>query len=107
MDISQKKNNNRIEVVMSKQSNTVIFMLVATLVNVLLMFLIFILVFVVGNLLFDASGNAGVIILGISFVAAIGGSIFIYSKLVNWAVVRFKLEEKLSPMFNNRNRRKK
>jgi len=92
---------------MSKQSNTVIFMLVATLVNVILMFLLFIAVFVVGTLLFDASGNAGIIILGVSFVAAIGGSIFIYSKLVNWAVVKFNLEDKLSPMFNSRNRRKK
>ncbi|MCY1152216.1 MAG: leader peptide processing enzyme [Sphaerochaetaceae bacterium] len=92
---------------MSKQSNTAIFILIATVVNIVIMFAIFILVFVVAGLLFDLNGNLGVIVLGLSFVISIGGSIFIYSKLVNWAVVKFDLEEKLVPIFSRRKGRKK
>ncbi|MGD1817439.1 MAG: leader peptide processing enzyme [Pleomorphochaeta sp.] len=92
---------------MSKQSNTVIFMIIATIVNVLLMFVIFILVFVLAGLIFNLDGNLGVVVLGISFVAAIGGSIFIYSKLVNWAVAKFNLEDKLVPLFNRKRGPKK
>ncbi|MGD1820996.1 MAG: leader peptide processing enzyme [Pleomorphochaeta sp.] len=92
---------------MSKQSNTVIFMIIATIVNVLLMFVIFILVFVLAGLIFNLDGNLGVVVLGVSFVAAIGGSIFIYSKLVNWAVAKFNLEDKLVPLFNRRRGPKK
>jgi hypothetical protein len=92
---------------MSKQSNTAIFILIATVVNIVIMFAIFILVFVVAGLLFDLNGNLGVVVLGLSFVISIGGSIFIYSKLVNWAVVKFDLEEKLVPIFSRRKGRKK
>ncbi len=92
---------------MSKQSNTAIFIIIATVVNILIMFAIFILVFVVAGLLFDLNGNLGVVVLGLSFVISIGGSIFIYSKLVNWAVVKFDLEEKLVPIFSRRKGHKK
>ena len=92
---------------MSKQSNTAIFIIVATIVNILIMLAIFVIFFVVASLIFDLNGNIGVVILGLSFVAAIGGSIFIYSKLVNWAVVKFNLEEKLIPIFSKRKGRKK
>ncbi|MGD1823400.1 MAG: leader peptide processing enzyme [Pleomorphochaeta sp.] len=92
---------------MSKQSNTIIFMLVATLVNIILMIAIFIIIFILANLLFDLNGNLGIVVLGVAFVAAIGGSIFIYSKLINWAVEKFKLEDKLVPMFSKKGRRKK
>jgi hypothetical protein len=82
-------------------------MIIATIVNVLLMFVIFILVFVLAGLIFNLDGNLGVVVLGVSFVAAIGGSIFIYSKLVNWAVAKFNLEDKLVPLFNRRRGPKK
>ncbi len=91
---------------MSKQSNTVIFMIIATIVNVILMFAIFILVFVSANLLFDLNGNLGIVVLGFSFIAAIGGSIFLYSKLVNWSVKKFNLEEKLVPIFGKKKGKK-
>ena len=92
---------------MSKQSNTAIFIIVATIVNILIMLAIFVIFFVGASLIFDLNGNIGVVILGLSFVAAIGGSIFIYSKLVNWAVVKFNLEEKLIPIFSKRKGHKK
>jgi len=92
---------------MSKQSNTAIFIILATIVNILIMLAIFVIFFVVAGLIFDLNGNLGVIMLGLSFIVAIGGSIFIYSKLVNWAVVKFNLEEKLVPLFSRKKGRKK
>jgi len=31
-----------------------------------------------------------------------GGTLFIYSKLMKWATVKFKLDEKLSPLFKRK-----
>ncbi len=87
---------------MSKQSNTAIFIIVATIVNILIMFAIFIVFFLIAGFLFDLNGNLGIIMLGLSFIVAIGGSIFIYSKLVSWAIAKFNLEDKLVPIFGKR-----
>jgi hypothetical protein len=92
---------------MSKQSNTAIFLIVATILNIILMFAIFIIFFIIAGLIFDLNGNLGLIMLGLSFIVAIGGSIFIYSKMVSWAVVKFNLEDKLVPIFSKKRSRKK
>jgi hypothetical protein len=61
-----------------------------------------------GSHLFDlnnAEGNAGVIVLGASFVIALGGTLFIYSKLVKWVTKKYNLEDKLSPIFSSKKKR--
>ena len=93
---------------MSKTSNSIVFILLATIVNIALIILIFILCIFLGSHIFDlnnAEGNAGVIVLGASFVIALGGTLFIYSRLVKWITNKFKLEEKLSPIFSNKKKR--
>ena len=66
---------------MSKKTNSLIFMVIATIVNVVIL-----LVFL------------GVIVL----------SFFTYSKLVKWLNKRFNLEDKMDPLFSGgRNRRGK
>lgn len=96
---------------MSKKSNSVVFMLVATLVNLLLMVIFFIIGFVVIGLLISSfpSLEESIPILTLAvFVVAIFGSFLVYNKLVKWATERFKLEEKLDPLFTpKRNRRNK
>lgn len=89
---------------MSKQSNTAIFIIVATIVNIIIMIAIFLIVFIGATLIFDLDGGIAAIVLGLSFVAAIGGSIFIYSKLVRWAINKFNLEDKLIPLFSKNKR---
>lgn len=93
---------------MSKTSNSIVFMLVATIVNIILIILIFILCIFLGSYIFDlnnSDGNAGVIVLGASFLIAIGGALFIYSKAVKWISNKYKLDEKFSPIFSHKRKR--
>lgn len=92
---------------MSKTSNTIIFVLLATIVNILMIFAILILCIFIASNLFDLNNNTSLslIVLAISFIISIGGSLFIYSKLVKWASVKFDLDSKLTPLFYNKNKR--
>lgn len=95
---------------MSKKTNSLIFMVIATIVNVVIL-----LVFcVVGLLLLNALAGAfpesplipALIIL--VFLGVILLSFFTYSKLVKWLNKRFNLEDKMDPLFSGgRNRRGK
>lgn len=93
---------------MSKTSNSILFILLATVVNIALIILLFVLCLFLGGHIFDlnnAEGNAGVIVLGASFVIALGGTLLVYSKLVGWLTKKYNLDEKLSPIFKNRKKR--
>ena len=86
-------------------------MLIATLVNLVLMVIFFIIGFVIVGLLMahapSLESAMPVLTLAV-FALSIFGSFFIYSKIVKWATVRFQLEEKLDPLFTpKRNRRNK
>ena len=89
---------------MNKKTNSVIFMVVATLVNVLLLVLYFTLGIVLMALfaqLFPESGLLPILML-IVFILAIALSFLTYSKLVKWAVAKFSLEDKMDPIFSSR-----
>lgn len=93
---------------MSKTSNSIVFILLATVVNIVMIILLFMACIFLGSHLFDlnnAEGNAGVIVLGASFVIALGGTLFIYSKLVKWVTKKYNLEDKLSPIFSSKKKR--
>ncbi len=93
---------------MSKKTNSVIFMVVATLVNILLLIVYFIIGFVLVGLFasyFPESPLVPVIIM-VMFIACIALSFLTYSKLVKWATEKFGLEDKMDPIFTpKRNRR--
>ena len=77
-------------------------MLIATVVNLLLLMIFFILGFVILNLVISAMpDNAAVVQIGVVvvFIAAIGLSFVVYTKLVNFITKKFSLEEKLDPLF--------
>ena len=94
---------------MSKKTNSIIFMLVATLVNLALLVVFFILGFVILGVLgskFPVLQEAAPVLILVVFAAAIFGSFFLYSRIVKWATARFDLENKLDPIFTpKRNRR--
>ncbi len=96
---------------MSKKTNSIVFMLIATLVNLLLLVVFFILGFVIIGVLgsrFPELQNAAPLLILLVFGVAIFGSFFIYSRIVKWATVKFNLEDKLDPIFTpKRNRRNK
>ncbi|MBK5201648.1 MAG: leader peptide processing enzyme [Spirochaetaceae bacterium] len=93
---------------MSKTSNTVIFVLLATVVNVVMIFAVFILCVFIGSHLFDlnsAESSLPIIVMAVSFVISLGGTLFLYAKLVKWATIKFDLDSKLAPMFNKKRKK--
>ena len=87
---------------MSKKTNSLIFMLLATLLNLVLLIVFFILGFVILNLVISAmTENVAVVQIGVVlvFVFAIGLSFFVYSRIVSLLTKKFNLEEKLDPLF--------
>ena len=87
---------------MIKKTNSLIFMLLATLLNLVLLIVFFILGFVILNLVISAMPeNVAVVQIGVVlvFVFAIGLSFFVYSRIVSLLTKKFNLEEKLDPLF--------
>lgn len=77
-------------------------MLLATLLNLVLLIVFFILGFVILNLFISAMPeNVAVVQIGVVlvFVFAIGLSFFVYSRIVSLLTKKFNLEEKLDPLF--------
>lgn len=94
---------------MSKKSNSIVFMLVATVVNILLLIVFFILGFLLLNWIastFPAAESMLSVLMLVVFILAIVLSFIVYSKLVKWANNKFNLEDKLDPLFvSKKNRR--
>lgn len=92
---------------MNKKTNSIIFMAVATVVNLVLMFVLIILgIVLVSFIPFGDNTSLYSICIFVVFFGAIFLSFKIYSKLVEWATVRFSLEEKLDPIFTPKKNRK-
>lgn len=90
---------------MSKKSNTILFMIGATFFNVILLAVIFLAGIMVTLLLSGENANVATAGLVISFVVAIALSMFIYSKVLNWVIKKWDLENKLDPIFTSRRRK--
>lgn len=87
---------------MSKKTNTVVFMVLATVLNILLMLILFLVGFLLLNKFVDPSSSSSALWLGVVFLVSIGGSFAIYSVVVKWLSKKFNLEDKLAPLFNHR-----
>ncbi len=87
---------------MSKKSNTVWFMLGATVLNILLMLILFFGCFILIARFVDPQSSLVPLWLGLSFLVSIGGSFWLYSLVIKWMSRRFELEEKLAPLFSRK-----
>lgn len=92
---------------MNKKANTVIFMLIATILNILLMVALGIATFIILYKIFGLEGFGGLVIMIASMVVGIGGSWLIYTKVVNWLNKTGKLEAHLAPLLKPRHKGKK
>ena len=98
---------------MSKKGNSVAFMIIMTLVNLLLLFVCFvvfgvIIMFIMSKIpALQEAGGISMLFVLLWFGLSIGGSFLIYSKLVKWAIAKFDLENKLDPLFTPKKSRKK
>lgn len=94
---------------MSKKSNTFVFMLVATLLNLLLLVVFFTIGMVLLTLYANSHPESEMvpILMILVFLFSIGGSFLIYSKIVKWANKKYALEDKLDPLFTPKNRKRR
>lgn len=89
---------------MNKTVNTVIFMLAATLVNLLLILVIFVVLVMIFSFLLDSSSSSELvtIVYGLSILASIGGGFFIYNRLIKWANGKWHFEDHILTSFQRR-----
>lgn len=79
-------------------------MVAATIANILLMLILFIICFVLITRFVDPNSSLIPLWLALTFLVSIGGSFWLYSKLINWMNTKYDLEHKLSPLFGSRRR---
>jgi Kef-type K+ transport system membrane component KefB len=87
---------------MSKKSNTVWFMLAATILNVIIMLILFVVCFILITRFVDPASKLVPLWLGLSFLVSIGGSFYLYSLVIKWMTKKFQLEDKLAPLVSKR-----
>ncbi len=92
---------------MSKKSNTLWFMLAATVLNIVLMMILFIVCFILITRFVDPDSSLIPMWLGLTFVVSIGGSFFVYSRLIKWMNAKYNLEQNLSPLWGGRKSNKR
>jgi len=89
----------------SKKTNTIIFVVIGTLVNVILAIVFVVALLVIASLAKDFIGNAKSAILPFIVFLGIFISMMVYQRLSAWVIKKFKLEDKLDPLFTSRRRR--
>ena len=85
---------------MSSNSKMVLFFLLATVFNILLMSIL-VIVFWVGAALVPAP-NLRLVILFVGFIASIVLTFLAYGRLMKWVTVRFELEKHIPQLFKSR-----
>ncbi len=77
-------------------------MLGATVLNIVLMMVLFIICFVLITRFVDPNSSLIPLWLGLTFLVSIGGSFWVYSRIIKWMNNKYNLEENLSPLFNRK-----
>ncbi len=93
---------------MNKKLNTVYFLLAATVLNLLILILLAIILGVAVGSIYqkfnvDSEGLSMLAVIVILF-GSIGGTFFLYSKIVKWAMKKWSLEQYIEPIFSRRRR---
>ena len=87
---------------MSSNSKMVLFFLLATVFNILLMSILVILFWVAAALI--PAPNLRLVILFVGFIASIVLTFLAYGRVMKWATVRFELEKHIPQLFKGRKR---
>ena len=87
---------------MSSNSQMVLFFLLATVFNILLMAILVILFWVIAALV--PAPNLRLIILFVGFIASIVLTFLAYGRVMKWVTVRFELEKHIPQLLKNRRR---
>ena len=89
---------------MNKKVNTVLFLLGATVFNLLIMFLLIVLFLVLISTIFRGSLNPNVlsILMIIIFIGSIAASFFIYGRVIKWLSRKIDMEKYFLPLFRRK-----
>jgi hypothetical protein len=89
---------------MNKKVNTVLFLLGATVFNLLIMFVIILLFLVLLSAIFRGSLNPNVlsVLMIVIFIGSIAASFFIYGRVVKWISRKVDMEKYFLPLFRRR-----
>jgi hypothetical protein len=89
---------------MNKKVNTVLFLLGATVFNLLVMFLIIVVFLVLLSAIFRGSLNPNVlsVLMIVVFIGSIAASFFIYGRLVKWISRKVDMEKYFLPLFRRK-----
>jgi hypothetical protein len=92
----------------NKKLNTVLFILGATIVNILVMVVILIIgIALLGQLSETAQESAGQFLFILVFLVAIGGSFFTYNRLIKFISSKIDMEKYFHPIFRSRGQKPK
>ena len=94
---------------MTNKQNTIVFIIVGTIVSVLLTLLIGGVLVLLSALFFlklFPNQNAFTVAFGISLIASMFLSMLTYQKLVLWVINKFNLGDKLDPLFVKRQKKR-
>ncbi len=91
---------------MNKKVNTVIFLLVGTVVNILVMLLLLIAFLYLIGFIFtpETDGNVVTVATLTAVMLSVVGSYFIYSKLVKFVNKKWDIEQWIEPLFRRKRR---
>jgi hypothetical protein len=86
---------------MNKKANTVLFLLGATVFNLLVMFVLIALFLVLISAVFGGNQNPTLmsILMVVVFIGSIAASFFIYGRLVKWLSRKIDMEKYFMPLF--------
>ena len=89
---------------MNKKANTVLFLLGATVFNLLVMFLLIVLFLVLISAIFRDSLNPNVlsILMIVVFIGSIAASFFIYGRVVKWLSRKIDMDKYFMPLFRRK-----
>jgi membrane protein YdbS with pleckstrin-like domain len=93
---------------MNKKVNTVLFILGATVANVLIMLVIFLVLFVIFGRLIAPSlpPQVNQIVMLLLFIGSIVATYFIYHRLVKWLSDKYDLDKYFDPIFRKGGQKK-
>ena len=89
---------------MTKKAFSWVFMLCATLFNIVLLGLLFLVFTVITFLIAGENPTVAMVGIAVSFFLAIALSMFHYSKILNWVIRKWNLEDKMDPIFGRKRR---
>ena len=92
---------------MNKKLNTVLFILGATVVNILTMLILIVAgIWLIGQLPVETQENIGQVLFILVFLIAIAGSFFTYNRLIKYISNKIDMDKYFHPIFRQRGGKK-